>query len=73
MVIPVPGQTWRHWKGGLYTIVALAHEEATGDVVVVYQSDALLTQWARPLSAFLGRVKQTDGPSVLRFTLVVEK
>ena len=34
--LPQPGELWRHHKGGLYRVVCLAVEEATGKPVVVY-------------------------------------
>ena len=55
MVLPSPGQTWRHWKGGVYTIVALARMESDLSPVVVY-GDANNT-WVRCLADFMGVVE----------------
>lgn len=63
------GQRWRHWKGGEYTIVAIAQEEATGDTVVVYRSEAFGSIWTRALGNFLGATKDVS-PSVARFTRI---
>lgn len=34
----IPNQIYRHFKGGLYLIVAIALEESTGEAVVIYRS-----------------------------------
>lgn len=68
-----PGQRWRHFKGGIYVIVANAHDEATGLAVVVYRGVNDATTWVRPLSNFLGRVKDSiERPSPQRFVLMDE-
>lgn len=51
---PVPGQFWRHFKGGVYQIVAVATVEATHDRVVVYKGSS--GTWTRPMGEFLGTV-----------------
>lgn len=66
------GQRYRHWKGGTYKIIALGFEEATGSAIVAYRSDATGVIWTRPLSNFLGMVKEkgAPSPSVRRFELI---
>lgn len=32
-----PGSTWRHYKGGVYKVTALAFNEETLDIKVIYQ------------------------------------
>jgi hypothetical protein len=41
------GQVWRHYKGGLYVVVAVALKEDTLEPLVVYRSNKKGTVWAR--------------------------
>lgn len=70
------GQRWRHYRGGVYRITALAIVEATMEPVVVYGLGDPARSWTRPLDEFLGdvdgvprfvRAEETEGgrgPSV---------
>ena len=51
-----PGKIFRHYKGGFYTIVALAIKEDTLEPMIVYQSNAKGTIWARTLADWNERV-----------------
>ena len=44
---------YRHFKGGYYLLVCYAIDEATGEVLVVYQSLSDGKVWSRPLSVFI--------------------
>lgn len=59
---PAPGEFWRHFKGGIYQILAVAQVESTHDRVVVYKGDS--GTWTRPLQEFIGNVSRDgyDGP-----------
>lgn len=61
---PNPGEFWRHFKGGIYRIVALATDELTGEQVAIYTRNA--RTWSRPLADFLGNVSR-DGYEGPRF------
>ena len=50
-VLPEKGQCWRHWKGDLYTILAVGRMEADLTPVVTYANEDGC--WVRPLSEFL--------------------
>jgi hypothetical protein len=71
------GQRYRHWKGNLYTIIALAKNSDTLAEEVVYQgeySDPEFGEnpvWTRPLAEFLETV-EVEGKPALRFTLLGE-
>jgi hypothetical protein len=45
--VPKPNETWRHFKGGRYSIVCTAEMEATGEFMVVYRG-ADGNHWVRP-------------------------
>lgn len=57
------GKTYRHFKGGLYTVVDVAVHSESADVLVVYRSvgDPSLV-WARPISMFLSDVDKCKYP-----------
>lgn len=52
---PRPGETWRHWKGNTYQILATGRDEKTGAHVVIYQSEKG-DVWVRELTSFLERI-----------------
>lgn len=52
----VPAGLYRHYKGGLYTVLHLARHSETEEWLVVYRSEAQGTFWARPLSMWLEEV-----------------
>ncbi|NHO31298.1 DUF1653 domain-containing protein [Acetobacter fallax] len=41
---------YRHYKGGLYTVITTARHSETEEWFVVYRSEAHGTLWIRPLS-----------------------
>lgn len=62
------GERYRHYKGNLYQIVAVAMHTETEEDMVVYQ--ALYGDYkvyARPLKMFFETVKDADGNAVPRF------
>ena len=66
-------QLYRHYKGGIYRIVALALEESSGESVVVYESVSEPEKiWTRPLSVFTEEVVRPSGEKVSRFEYIGE-
>lgn len=59
------GQRYRHFKGGIYTILAVATHSETLEDMVVYRSDENGSVWVRPKAMFMDRKGDTD-----RFTLL---
>jgi len=50
-----PGQVYQHYKGGIYSVLAVARTEDTQEKVVVYrQVDGPPKFWTRPLHEFIG-------------------
>lgn len=65
---PMVGGHYRHYKGGLYVVVAIATNEGSKERVVVYRgSDGHV--WARPLRQFFAPVQRNAGDraTVTRF------
>lgn len=68
--VPRQGEIYRHFKGNLYQIVALAIHTETEEKMVVYQAlYGEFKYYTRPLKMFMEKV-EVDGRSVNRFELV---
>ena len=56
---------YRHYKGGLYTLLCVGRHSETEEWLVTYRCDAQGTYWVRPLSMWEQSVNGTP-----RFALV---
>jgi len=62
-----PG-TYRHYKGGIYTVLGVAQHSETKEQLVMYQGEDKQF-WVRPLQMFSEDVT-VDGNQQPRFTLI---
>lgn len=63
------GKIYRHYKGNLYKIIALAKHSETEEDMVVYQNIEKGDIWTRPRAMWNEVV---DNKNTLRFTLMEE-
>lgn len=68
----VVGGTYRHYKGNVYEVLAVAKHSETCEDLVVYQSKEKGDVWVRPYVMFLETVN-VNGESVERFSLLAGK
>ncbi len=68
----MPGETWRHYKGGCYEIITLANHTETKEPLVIYQSISFGSVYARPLSIWCETVENKRGGIEPRFIKIEE-
>lgn len=69
---PLPGEIWKHYKGGVYEILSMATHSETQESVVVYRSIPFGSVYVRPFSMWHENVKlETEGGAPIpRFCLM---
>lgn len=67
----IVGKTYRHFKGTLHKVIAIAYHSENLEKLVIYTHDDKI--WARPYDMFIGKVDKEKYPDVkqeYRFELV---
>jgi hypothetical protein len=68
---PKPGEVYRHFKGHICKIIAIAKDSETLEEMVVYEHENEI--WVRPLKIFTSKVDKEKYPNVeqeYRFILI---
>lgn len=63
------GGIYRHFKGNIYQVIAVAKDSSDLHDVVVYKSEDGSKVWVRDMDEFLSEVTR-DGKTMERFTLL---
>ena len=58
----IVGRKYRHFKGTIYTVIAIAKNTETLDDMVIYKHDNDI--WARPYDMFISKVDKVKYPNV---------
>lgn len=67
---PLPGETYLHYKGGVYEVISLASHTENNEVLVIYKSIPFGTVYARPLSIWTEKVLLEDEFETSRFEIM---
>ena len=67
---PVPGQIWRHYKGGPYEIIAMCNHTDTNEPLVIYRSSSFGGFHARPYSEWHDEIWDGEYCLGVRFKLI---
>ncbi len=63
----VVGCKYKHFKGNVYKVLALANHTETNELLVVYQDlNNEGKVWARPIEMFLSKVNKEKYPNCLQ-------
>lgn len=68
MVYPLPGEIYKHYKGGTYEIVSMSTHTETQEKFVIYKSLNFGTVYARPYDIFYDIVSNENGIIIYRFS-----
>ena len=60
------GKTYRHFKGMMMQVIALAEHTETGEILVIYKHLDDDKEWARPYDMFNSLVDKEKYPDVLQ-------
>ena len=58
------GRCYRHFKGGIYKVLAIGVHSETAELLVIYSGEYDTKIWVRPLEMFLSEVDHDKYPDV---------
>lgn len=66
---PLPGQTYKHYKGGTYEVITMATHTETQEKLVVYKSINFGSVYVRPYNIWCDKVNK-ENKQINRFNLI---
>jgi hypothetical protein len=66
------GSVWRHWQGGLYTVITLSVDDMTGESLITFRCNKTGKRQTLKIGYWSEEVQYGNGTTGPRFIRVIE-